>query len=160
MAVNRGKQFEKTIEKQLKELSIVRCERLHDQMTGFVEVSKNPADFIVYKYPYMYYVECKTTHEPSIPITNLPQLERIAERCTTPGIKGKFIIWFVTKQKTYWVDYTFVQKCVQMGCKSINYNLFEHECNKEKPLVKLIPAKYLRVFGKYDLSGIWEDNNE
>jgi penicillin-binding protein-related factor A (putative recombinase) len=105
-------------------------------------------------------VECKTTHQPSIPITNLPQLERMECRCTKPGIHGKFIIWFISKQKTYWVDYRFIRKCIQDGYKSINHCLFDYECNKKEALVKLIPGEYKKVFGKYDFSNIWENYNE
>ncbi len=155
MPVNRGKQFEKVIQKTLEQIEDVDCTRLYDQVSGFVEVSKNPSDFIVYKYPYRYYVECKTTHGASIPINNLTQLNRIAEKCNKKGVFGKFIIWFVDKQETYWVDYRYILTWLTLKRKSINHTVLR-EVSKENNLVKLIPAKYARVFGKYEFSTIWE----
>ena len=156
MPVNRGKQFEKVIQKTLEAVEEVDCLRLYDQVSGFVEVSKNPCDFIVYKYPYEYYVECKTIHGASIPITNLVQLDRLQQRCTKKGLFGKFIIWFVDKQETYWVDYKYIRMCLTLNYKSINHTVL-FEASKENNLVKLIPATYARVFGKYDLSNVWEN---
>ena len=156
MAVNRGKQFEKVIEKTLCEIPNINCERLHDQVSGYIEVSKNPSDFIVYKYPYEYYIECKTTHQASIALDKLVQLDRIAKRCTVDGVKGKFIIWFVDKKETYWVDYKYLVLKRTLGIKSINHKILK-EASLDKNLVKLIPAEYKIVFGKYDFSTMWEE---
>lgn len=156
MPVNRGKQFEKLIQTTFENLALqVRCERLHDQVSGFVEVSKNPADFIVYKFPFEYYIECKSIHGASIPINNLVQLDRIRERCGVYGVFGKFIIWFVDKQETYWVDHKYLLVQRMLGKKSVNHEILK-QAAKEGELVKLIPAQYKRVFGKYDFSDMWE----
>ena len=147
MPQNRGKAFEKLIRDQIKQLPNTACERLNDGMSGYINSSRNPSDFIVYKKPYMYYVECKSIHGASIPIQNFKQIDLMAERCTVDGVFGKFIVWFVTHQKTFWIDYKVVLGMQRMGYKSINYNKLT-DCAG----VQEIPAVYKRVYGVYDFS--------
>ena len=149
MPQNRGKAFEKIIRNAFLKCPNTLCERLNDGMSGYINASRNPADLIVYKKPYMYYVECKSIHGASIPIANFKQLDLIAERCNVDGVKGKFIVWYATYQKTYWIDYKVILGFIKLGLKSINYHkLFECDGVKE------IPAKYKRVYGEYDFTSI------
>ena len=61
MVENRGKQFENVIKTAFEKVDGVSIDRLHDQTTGF-KGSSNICDFIVYKEPYEYYIECKSVH--------------------------------------------------------------------------------------------------
>ena len=61
MAVNRGKQFEDVVREAFEKVEGVSIDRLHDQTNGF-RGSQNICDFIVYKYPHQYYIECKSVH--------------------------------------------------------------------------------------------------
>lgn len=155
MAINRGKQFEHLIKETLNSLPGVLCERLYDNTSGFIGIN-TPSDFIVYKYPYIYFVECKTIHGASIPIQNLVQIDRIADRCVCEGVKGVFLIWFVDKQQTYAVDYSILQLLRNSGAKSINYTSLQ-DISKTNSKVKLIPAQYKRILGKYDLTILFEE---
>lgn len=151
MPISRGKAFEKIIENNLNHLITVNCERLHDQMTGYINVSRNPADFIVYRYPYQYYVDCKSIHGASIPIANFKQQDMIKERCKTFGVKGAYIVWFVDKKITFWVDYLVIEDAINNNRKSLNYTTL-----MTTPGVKIIPAIYKRIYGVYDFSKIFE----
>ena len=67
---NRGKDFENVIKKAFKRFSDVSIDRLHDQTTGYAG-SSNICDFIVYKRPNQYYIECKSTGGKSLPLTRI-----------------------------------------------------------------------------------------
>lgn len=153
MPIRRGKDFEKIIEKSLNEMPNVLCERLHDQVTGYLNVSRNPSDYIVYKYPYMYYLECKSIHGASIPLTNFKQQDLINERVKkSDGVRGVYLVWFVDKQITFWIPSHVIEYSVGMGVKSLNYTSL-----MTTPGVKIIPAEYKRIYGKYDFSKMFEE---
>ena len=156
MAVSKGKPFEEKLSAQLREYDdSILVERLHDQMTGFINVSKNPSDFIVYKYPYMIYLECKSVRGASIPKDNLVQLERMEERCTPrrKGVLGVFVIWFIDHKCTFWIDHRYIRESIDNGLKSFNYEVLMHTAKFDER-VKLIPATYPRVYGKYNFEEI------
>ena len=70
MAINRGKDFEKVIKEAFEKVPGVSIDRLHDQMNGFAG-SANISDFIMYKYPHEYYIECKSVHGNTLPFSNI-----------------------------------------------------------------------------------------
>lgn len=93
--VNRGKQFEEVIRKCFEKIG-ASVDRLHDQTNGF-SGSSNIADFIVYHYPFEYYIECKAIHGNTLSIhSNDPkqpyglirkkQWEGMAEKVKTYGV--------------------------------------------------------------------------
>ena len=55
MPVSRGKQFEKVVERDIKKIPDIICERLHDITNGYINLN-TPADYIVYKKPNFYYL--------------------------------------------------------------------------------------------------------
>lgn len=146
MRQNRGKQFEDKVQTQLNALPDVHCERLYDVTSGYARQT-TPSDFIVYKYPYMIFLECKSTHDASIPIKNLIQQERIQERLGKKGIYGYFLIWYIDKKKTFLVNSNYVEK-MKSAVKSFNYTTLESQAGTKD--IILVPAKYPRVFGQYD----------
>lgn len=158
MAVSRGKIFEKIIETQLSEDSRNLVERLHDQTTGYKN-STNPADYILFRNSKLFYIECKSTKGASIPITNLTQLDRMLPRVRNrQNVFGVFIIWFVDKKLTYWVDCIRLNELINSyGYKSLNFNVLEHLSNMSQSdnyFIAKIPAVYPRINGKYDFNDI------
>ena len=57
--VNRGKDFEGQIHTGFDKVRGVSIDRLPDPMAGYAGI-KNICDFIVYRYPLQYYIECKS----------------------------------------------------------------------------------------------------
>lgn len=154
MAVSKGKPFEKKVETQLCALDNLLVERLHDQMSGYVKVSQNPSDYILYRFPSMIYLECKSHRGASISMKDLPQLERLEQRCINrKGVYGIFIIWFIDHKCTFWVDWKYVKEKEKCGLKSLNYQQLRFDCN-HTDLVKEVPANYPRVYGVYDFEEI------
>lgn len=72
--------------------------RIVDQMT-FKVGSWNIADFIVYKYPTMYFIELKTCQGASLPRQNISdhQLSGMFQAVSKKGIKAYVICWFYDK---------------------------------------------------------------
>ena len=70
MAENRGKQFEGVIREALEKVDDVMVVRLPDPTNGYLGI-RNIADFIVYQYPFIYFIECKSVHGNTFPLSNL-----------------------------------------------------------------------------------------
>ena len=99
MGHNRGKEFESEIKSQLLNLKDVDVQRLYDTTNGFVGV-KQPSDYILYKYPYQYYLECKSTNSHTLNRNNITQLEALNEKSKIFGVVACVIIWFIEDEVT------------------------------------------------------------
>ena len=71
MSVSRGKSFEDIVKKCIERLDDVDIQRLYDTQGGYSSVA-NPADFIVYKRPQFYLLECKSTNANTLSIYTAP----------------------------------------------------------------------------------------
>jgi recombination protein U len=114
-----GKNFETICAVQLQEQGFY-VQRLPDQMT-FLKGSKNPCDYIVYKYPYMFLAEMKTTAGSSMPLKNISefQLKSLNDAFLWKGVIGLFLIWFYDKGVTVAVLGDDIAK---LNKKSIRYD--------------------------------------
>jgi recombination protein U len=117
--VSLGKTFESVCAIQLQEQGFY-VQRLYDQMS-FLRGSKNPCDYIVYKYPYMVLMEMKTTAGASMPLKNISefQMQSLNDAFLVKGVIGLYIIWFYDKNITVAV---FGDDIVKLNKKSIRYN--------------------------------------
>ena len=166
MATSRGKQFEKIVQRDLNKVDNLLCERLHDITSGYVNLN-TPSDYIVYKNPNIYYLECKSIHGPSIPINNLIQLDRINTRIKDIyGAYGKFLIWFIDYKETFIVDATLLNDYINREeylipyldkefKKSINRKEFNDMCSNKVDGISLIPAQYKRIFPKFNFNNVF-----
>lgn len=143
--VNRGKQFENVIKEAFQKVSNVSVDRLHDQTTGYLG-SANICDFIVYKKPYEYYIECKTIHGNTLPLGNIThnQWSGLTEKSKIDGVRAGVIIWFVDKDITMFVPIGTLQLLQNNGYNSVHYTL------NGLPMVHLT-GKKKRVFTEYDM---------
>lgn len=146
MAVNRGKKFEQVIKDAFQNVEGCSIDRLHDQTTGYIG-SKNICDFIVYKYPYQYYIECKTIHGNTFPLSNITdtQYNGLVEKDKIAGVRAGLIIWWVDKDVTKFVPISTVQTLKANKYKSISYNLTALPTTE-------IRGKKKRVFFDYDMT--------
>ena len=87
MTINRGKQFEAIVKKSFEKEPNTYVLRLYDTTNGFIGIA-NPCDFIVYKYPKLFLIECKTCHGASLPLTNISsnQWKRLLDADKVNGI--------------------------------------------------------------------------
>ena len=146
---NRGKQFEQVIKGAFEKVPGVSIDRLHDQTTGFAG-STNICDFIVYKEPYEYYIECKSVHGNTLPFSNITdkQWHGLLEKSKIQGVYAGVICWWVDKDVTLFLPIQLLQDAQDAGWKSIRYDVvFEQSV----PIVTLT-GKKKRIFFDYDMS--------
>lgn len=127
--VNRGKDFEGQVQAGFEAIPGVSIDRLPDPMAGYAGV-KNICDFIVFKSPTQYYIECKSCYGNTMSIhSNDPkrkygnitnnQWEGLLEKSKIPGVRAGILVWFIDHDETYWIDIRLLQKHRDKGYKSI-----------------------------------------
>ena len=119
--MTRGKEFEKKVKQILEITPEVSMDRLPDQVSGFCG-STNICDFIVFKYPYLHYLECKSVKEHIFPISNISkiQFEGMLEKSKIFEVRAGVLIWFVDYKKLYFIDIRVINKLKLNKEKSIN----------------------------------------
>lgn len=161
MAVNRGKQFEQVIKTAFEKVDGVSIDRLHDQTNGF-KGSQNICDFIVYKKPYEYYIECKSVHGNTLSIHSNPKLGKdgklhgfygditdtqwtgLLEKSPIEGVIAGIICWWIDKDVTKFIPIQALQWNRENGYKSLRYN------HNGTSFIE-IKGKKKRVFFEYDM---------
>lgn len=157
MAVNRGKKFEDVIREAFEKVPGVSIDRLHDQTTKFKGTSANICDFIVYKEPYEYYIECKSVHGNTLSIhSNDPkhkygnisntQWEGLLEKSQIEGVTAGIICWWVDKDVTLFLPIQILYQLRRTNNKSVRYDINEYIGN-----VVELNGKKKRVFFDYDM---------
>ena len=144
MTVNRGKDFEKVIKEAFEKVPCVSIDRLHDQMNGFAG-SANISDFIMYKYPHEYYIECKSVHGNTLPFSNISknQWNGMLMKSKIDGVFAGVICWWIDKDVTRFIPITELETMRNNGYKSIAWNT---TCSAYD-----LEGKKKRVFFEYDM---------
>lgn len=166
--VNRGKDFEGQVQAGFERLPEASIDRLPDPMAGYAGV-KNICDFIVYKRPFQYYIECKSCYGNTMSIhSNDPkkkygnitnnQWEGLLEKSKIPGVKAGIFVWFIDHDVAYWLDIRLLQKHKDAGHKSIAYHCdwvdFTHETDN---LWTMLDGKKRRVLFDYDFTQFFKE---
>lgn len=147
MAQNRGKSFESLIKSAFNKVPGVSVDRLHDQTTGYLG-SKNICDFIVYKYPHQYYIECKSVHGNTFPFSNITdnQYNGLMDKSKIDGVFAGIIVWFIDKDRTLYIPIQTIDSMREFGGKSISYQI-----NTGRAGIIEIPGVKKRVFFEYSM---------
>lgn len=147
MTKNKGKAFEQRIRESFEKVPNVSVDRINDQVTKF-KGSTNICDFIVYKEPYEYYIECKSVHGASLPFSNIRenQWKGLLEKSQIEGVFAGVICWFIDKDKTLFLPIQILNQLKRTGNKSVRYDINEYIGN-----VIEIKGKKKRVFFDYDM---------
>ena len=150
MSENRGKDFERVIKHSFENVQGVSLDRLHDQTTGY-KGSSNICDFIVYKKPYQYYIECKSVHGNTLPFRNITknQWNGLLEKSKIEGVFAGVICWWVDKDKTVFIPIQTLELMRTVGMKSVRYDAID-DCGGDTDMVE-IKGKKKRVFFDYDI---------
>ena len=157
MAYNRGKQFGDVIREAFEKVPGVSIDRLHDQTTKFKGTSANICDFIVYREPYEYYIECKSVHGNTLSIhSNDPkhkygnisntQWEGLLEKSKIEGVTAGIICWWIDKDVTLFLPIQILYQLRRTNNKSVRYDINEYIGN-----VVELNGKKKRVFFDYDM---------
>lgn len=149
MSVNRGKDFENVIRAAFEKVDGVSIDRLHDNTAGFKGVA-GICDFIVYKKPYQYYIECKSVHGNTFPLSNITagQWQGLLEKSKIEGVHAGILCWWVDKDVTAWLSIRFLNWWKSNAHKSVRYdNQFIGYFDSF-----FIIGKKKRVFFEYDMN--------
>ena len=152
MGINRGKQFEGVIKDAFLKIPDVSIDRLHDQMTGYKITSANICDFIVYRKPTEYYIECKSVHGNTMPFSNVSdnQWRGLLEKSKIKGVKAGIICWWIDKDVTLYIPIQTLETMKNLGKKSVRYDEISLSCVK-------IQGTKKRVFFEYDMEGFFNE---
>jgi len=151
MTKSRGKQFEdKFAENWTKTFPGGLLLRLHDQLSGYKTVSKNPCDYIAYNNGKFYMIECKSHKGASLPVSDIPQYETLLSIANEnkKGVRVGIVVWLIEKDKVYYVPIKTIQKILGDNIKSINPEKVEAKGYS----IFNIPSNKLRVFMNSDYS--------
>ena len=158
MSQNRGKEFEQIVKDCFKKCTDVYALRLYDPQGGYVAVA-NPADFVFYRKPKMYMVECKTIHGNTLPIfSNNPkkkygnisntQWEGLLE-ASEYGVVAGVLCWWVDKDITRFLPIQSLEAHRAAGNKSVRFDY-------DLPDSLIIKGEKKRVFFEYDFTEFLE----
>lgn len=133
-------------------------DRIPDQMTGFYG-SKNIADFILYLYPNMYYIESKSTWEDRFDFSLITstQHDGLLEKSKISGVYGLVSILFASYKRTFILDINEIKRLEDSGKHSINitkinkWNFRYCEIQTDNSRTRLYP-KYI---GDFDISCLY-----
>ena len=151
MSANRGKQFEDVIRQSFEKVPGVSIDRLHDQTTGF-KGSQNICDFIVYKEPYEYYIECKSVHGNTLPFSNITdtQWNGLLQKSQIEGVFAGVICWWVNKDVTKFIPIQLLQYMKECDkVKSYRYEFGGYMPRQYNAIE--IKGKKKRVFFDYSM---------
>lgn len=144
---NLGKRFEQIIGKAFEAYPSTSVDRIPDQTMRY-KGRKNVSDFIVYRCPDLYYVECKTVHGNTLPFANITQFDALMEKTKIYGVQAGVLCWWVDKDVTRWLPIERLAICRAEGAKSIR---FDDPLNDSK----IITGRKKKVFFTYDLSSFF-----
>ena len=148
MGENRGKQFEGIVRDCFERAGFC-IDRLYDQTNGF-KGSQNICDFVVFRQPNIMYLECKSCHGNTFPLSNITQTQwnGLLEKDLFQGVYSGVMIWWIDKDVTKFVPIYDLQIFADNGAKSIRFDTaFGIE----------VPGKKKRVFFEYDMEKFWEE---
>lgn len=148
--VNRGKEFENCIRNALEQNCNVSCTRLIDPQNGYAGV-RNICDFIAYKYPYQYFIECKSHHGNTLPFSAITenQWKGMLEQSKVDGVIAGVFVWFVDHDTTVFINITELEEMRLSGAVSLNIK-------KLPERVITISGQKKRIFFSYDLTEFFE----
>ena len=150
MSLNRGKQFEAKFKSDIiKTFPNCSVDRLLDQQSGYLSIT-NISDFIMYNYPNIFYLECKSHKGNTFPLANLTQYDKLIQKMGIPGVRVGVVLWMIEKDIVVYLPIKFIKYLKERDYKSFNIKMLEDENLKQQFLV--IPSQKKRVFLDSDYS--------
>jgi hypothetical protein len=120
--VEYGKKFESIVRRDLQKIENTIVERLPDQMSG-MKGSTNTCDFVMYKKPNLFYIECKATVHETYNISTLRQYDKLKDKIGLNGVITGVIVWFVELNKIRWFPIELIKDLKEKNIKSNYYSL-------------------------------------
>lgn len=121
MSSNRGKAFEKIIYDGFNAIPNVSIDRIPDQTMRYKD-RKNVSDFIMFSFPYQYYIECKSVHGNRLPFSKITQFDALLEKSKILGVRAGVMCWWVDKDITRWIPIEDLETLRKEENKSIAFD--------------------------------------
>lgn len=147
MALNKGKKFEARVKLDFQRIPGISIDRIFDTQSGYKSIS-NISDFIVYKYPNIFYIEVKSHKGNTFPLQCLTQYPKLINKHGIKGVGSGVILWFIDHDKIVYIPISTFKKLYIDRKKSFHVNMI----NDDKYKSILIPTKKLRTFLECDFS--------
>lgn len=146
--INLGKEFEQKFKLDfLRTMPNSTIDRIYDSVSGYKAIS-NVCDFIGYKEPNIYYIECKSHKGKSFPFSNLSQYDDLKLKVGIPGVRAGVVLWLYEYDKVLYVPISTVTSIKNDGIKSVSLTML----NKKKYNIIEIPSIKKRVYMDSDYS--------
>ena len=153
MPVNRGKIWERCFQESWeKTFPSSFILRLPDQQSGYIGTSRNISDFIAFKSPYLYLIECKSIKGNTLPLSNLKQYERLLGYEHLDNVKIGFIVWWCDKGVTAWIPLDSITQLKKENKKSVHVDYVKDKLYN----IKEIPNVIKRIYPRCDLSSLYD----
>lgn len=155
MSVNRGKDFENEIKQALLRCNNVSVDRISDPMAKYLGV-RNICDFIVYKRPFQYYFECKSTRTNTLNFSQSiteNQWLGLAEKVHIEGVIAGIVVWFIEQDITTFVPIEAMLEAREAGAKSVHVK----DIIENKITNFVMPGDKRRVLFTYELDDFFNE---
>lgn len=146
MATNAGKQFENKFKQDFKKSTGGEIDRIYDTMGNYK--TSNICDFIAYKMPNIFYLECKSCLGGNFNFCKLSQYEKLKAKVGIPGVRSGVVLWFREYSKIFYIPTKTITKMKEDGKKSIQV----FKSIEEGYRIITIPTIEKRVFLEGDYS--------
>lgn len=145
MSIDYGKKFEERFKKDWVNSTGGIVVRLYDNTSGYLSIS-NICDFICYKYPNIFFIECKSHKGASIPFDKISQYDKMVGMVGIEGVRAGVILWLYEKNKVLYVPIKTIKELKNEKEKSVGLR------HLEKYDIIEIPSKKLITFMESDYS--------
>lgn len=155
--VNRGKDFERQVKTSFEKIEGVSIDRLKDSMSGYMG-DNTISDFIVYKKPYEFYIECKAVHGNTLNFKSdirPNQWQGLLEKSIINGVYAGFMVWFIDHDITVYVGVSVMANMRASGLKSLNIKDLDYIENIQSPQLIKIEGRKKRILYDYDMSSFF-----
>lgn len=149
MAKNRGKQFEKVFESDFKRTVSVCIDRLIDVQSGYYGI-RNICDYVGFKKPNIFYLECKCHEGNTFPLSNLTQYDKLITKVGIPGARAGVILWMIDHDKVLYLPISFFKYLKENNYKSFNIKMINDETLNSMFIE--VPSIKKKVFMESDYS--------
>lgn len=146
MSIDYGKKFEERFKKDWVNSTGGIVVRLYDNTSGYLSIS-NICDFICYKYPNIFFIECKSHKGASIPFDAISQYDKLVLMNNEKGVRAGIILWLYEKDLVLYIPIDVMKNLIIRGEKSVGIRHLD-EFND----IITIPSKKLRTFMESDYS--------
>jgi len=145
MSIDYGKKFEERFKLDWVNSTGGVIVRLYDNTSGYLSIS-NVSDYICYKYPNIFFIECKSHKGSSIPFSAITQYDKLIKFSNIFGVRSGVVLWLYEKDIVLYIPVSVIKQLKDIGEKSVGIR------HLDKYDIIKIPSEKLRVFMKSDYS--------